>query len=58
MLSMKTFKFFPSVSILKLYSQFHKEFVTYNQLNVKASALETQKKTGFNTHTHTYYIEI
>ena len=55
---MKTFKFFPSVSILKLYSQFHKEFVTYNQLNVKASALETQKKTGFNTHTHIYYIEI
>lgn len=52
---MKTFKFFPGVSILKLYSQFYKEFVAYNQLNVKAYALETQKKQVLK-HTHTIEI--
>lgn len=45
MLNTKSNFIFPSASVLKQqYSQFHKEFLLCNQLNLKAYTLKTQKK--------------
>ena len=44
-LNIKSNFIFPSASVLKQqYSQFHKEFLLCNQLNLKAYTLKTQKK--------------